>query len=487
MVNVKKSLLVLSLAISALGFAQGASVGKYYPQMYENQQVASSFTAADNKTAAFSAKGQLELSISAMQADPVMKNAHWGFVVYDPSTKTVVTSYRESESFVPASTTKLLTTETAVALLGPNFRWVTQLEYSGEVAPDGTLNGDLYIIGSGDPSLGTGKGGASTYSGIVNEFLSAIREKGIKRISGNITIQTAVFKENKLPSLPESIVWMEHGNYYLPVGSTVNIDPRREKLTVKQSNPFQDVKRYFYVSPYNRQMVFADEYSPVTLTTKLPDAPAYLANSLRTALLKNGISISGPVVSKLTADNVTKREIITAYKSPPLKDIIYATNQPSDNALAEALLRTVGFQKAGDQSLQSGRDVVTAHLSATGFDMNGLSYMDGSGLSKSNLVTPIAQAKFLANLMKSSYFKDFYQSLPIAGQSGTLKRMFAGPSYGQIFAKTGTLNKVKTLAGYIQTRSGKVLTFSLLVNNYAGSVDQVKVRMEQLLDPAVLL
>jgi len=102
-------------------------------------------------------------------------------------------------------------------------------------------------------------------------------------------------------------------------------------------------------------------------------------------------------------------------------------------------------------------------------------------------VTPISQVKFLTSLMNEKYYRSFYESLPVGGQTGTLKRMFATNGNGQIFAKTGTLNKVKTLAGYLKTNSGKTLVFSLLINNYAGSVDQVKSKMEQILEPALQL
>ena len=138
----------------------------------------------------------------------------------------------------------------------------------------------------------------------------------------------------------------------------------------------------------------------------------------------------------------------------------------------------------GDQTLESGRSAVVEHLKASQFDTSGLSYIDGSGLSRSNLVTPISQVKFLTSLMDENYFKTYFDSLPVGGQSGTLKRMFYGEGNGQIFAKTGTLNKVKTLAGYMKTNTGKTLVFSLLINNYAGSVDQVKSRMDKILQPA---
>ncbi len=432
-------------------------------------------------------KEEIDEIVANMSSDPVLRNANWGFVIYDPKTKQMINSYNENLAFIPASTTKLLTTDTAMALLGGKFVWTTQLEYSGEIDENGVLNGNLYIVGSGDPSLGTGKAGAATYSEITRDFKTAISEKGIKKITGDIIIQTAVFKENKRAELPSNIVWLEAGSYYLPVGTTTDVNPRNEQLNAKRGNPFQDTKRYFYISPYIKKMVFAEKFEGDPVNTKLPDAPAYLANNLRTTLVKSGIVVTGKVVSKMMDPDPEKRIMITAYKSPLLRDIVYDTNQRSDNALAESLLRMVGFQRDGDQTLETGKIVIREHLESVQFDTNGLAIADGSGLSRSNMVTPIAQVKFLSELMKTSYYKEYFDSLPIGGQTGTLKRSFMGNGYGQIFAKTGTLNKVKTLAGYIKTRSGKTLPFSLMINNYAGSVDQVKSRMEKILDPAVNL
>lgn len=481
MLQFKKNILVAGLIFSAFGYAQN-TVATHYPQMYENQS-----KPGEVKEAILSPKDQIEIGINRMATDPVLKNAKWGFVIYDPKTKKTLSAYNANEAFVPASTTKLLTTETALSLLGSKFRWVTQLEYSGGIDQDGVLNGNLYIVGSGDPSLGTAKAGASTYTQVASDFAYALAGKGIKKVNGNIVLQTAVFKENKMGVLPEHIVWLEQGQYYLPVGTTANIDPRNEKIIVKQPNPFKDEKRYFYVSPYNGKMVYSDVFTGSGVTTKIPDVPATLANSFKSTLVKSGIPVTGTVVSKIVDNEPEKRTVVTAYRSPLLRDIVYDTNQRSDNALAEAILRMVGFQKGGDQSMESGRQVVLQHLQERNFDMEGLNYMDGSGLSKSNNVTPMAQVKFLADIMNAPYYKDFQESLPIAGQTGTLKKMFFGNSYGQIFAKTGTLNRVKCLAGYIKTKTGKTLTFSMLVNNYSGSVDQVKARMEELLDPAVEL
>lgn len=485
MIRLKNIFLAQALAFSAIAFGQGTFASNL-PQTYDNRPTSNvkDFSSSEKL---MTAKELVDININSMMNDPVLRNANWGFVIYDPKTKKVVSSYNENASLIPASTTKLLTTDTAVSLLGERFRWITQLEYSGEIDETGNLQGNLYIVGSGDPSLGTNKAGASSYSGIVEDFIAAISEKGIKKVNGDIIIQTGMFKVNKTQKLPENIVWLENGNYYLPAGSTYSINPENERLIAKPANPFAENKNFYYVSPYIKQMVYADKFEGADLTTKVADPPAYLANSLRTSMVKRGVGVTGKVVAKITDLNPEKRTAITAYQSPTLGEIIYYTNQRSDNALAEATLRMVGFQKKGDQTLESGRSVVVEHLKSSAFETDGLNYMDGSGLSRNNLVTPISQVKFLTNIMNEKYYKMYFDSLPIAGQSGTLKSMFSGEGYGQIFAKTGTLNKVKTLAGYMKTNTGKTLVFSLLINNYAGSVDQVKTRMEKILQPALSL
>jgi len=486
MIRLKNIFLAPLLAMSSITFAQGTFANSNIPQSYDSHpsSIVKDFTAPEKL---MSPKELLDININAMSDDPVLRNANWGFVIYDPKTKKVVSSYNETTPLIAASTTKLLTTETAMSLLGSNFRWHTLLEHSGEIDADGVLQGNLYIVGSGDPTLGTNKAGASSYSAIAADFLDALSSKGIKKVNGDIIIQTAIFKSNKLNQLPENIVWLENGSYYLPAGSTSEISPQNEKLIAKSSNPFPESKNFYYISPYIGQMVYADKFEGAALTTKVADPPAYLANTFRTLLVKRGTPVTGKVVTRLTETNPEPRVKITAYSSPALSEVVYYINQRSDNALAEATLRTVGFQKKGDQTASSGKIVVNEHLKSINFDLDGLNYMDGSGLSRSNVVTPISQVKFLTGLMDRNYFRNYFDSLPIAGQTGTLKSQFVGEGNGQIFAKTGTLNKVKTLAGYLKTNSGKTYVFSLLINNYAGSVDQVKNRMEQILKPALQL
>jgi len=487
MVNFRKYISGITVLTAGLLLAQTTVSSVLYSQTYENQKNTLNLPspAVAVEKAVLSPKELVDINVNTMMTDPVLKNATWGFVVYDPKTKKVISSYNENTPLVPASTTKLLTTETAMNMLGENYRWMTQLEYSGEIDENGVLNGNLYIVGSGDPSLGTNKAGAWSYRDIVADFTGGISREGIKKVNGDIIIQTALFKGN-ISRLPENVVWLESNNYYLPAGTTREINPANEKLIVKKSINAASDKKFFYVSPYAHTMVYAEKYEgDGVLTTKLPDAPAYLANTFKASLVKSGIAVTGKVTPKMTDASPETRKMIASYKSPTLADIVYYTNQKSDNSLAEALLKTVGYFKLGDQTTESGRVVVNNHLKDIQFDLEGLNYMDGSGLSRSNKVTPISQVKYLTSLMDEKYYKSYFNSLPIGGQSGTLKSMFLGEGNGQVFAKTGTLNKVKTLAGYLKTNTGRMLVFSLMVNNYAGSVSQVKAKMEQLLKPAL--
>lgn len=486
MVNFRKYISGITVLASGLFLAQSTVSTVLYTPNTDSQKTFNLPSPVEVvEKAVLSPKELVDINVNTMMTDPVLKNATWGFVIYDPKTKKVISSYNENTPLVPASTTKLLTTETALNLLGENYRWNTQLEYSGTVDENGVLTGNLYIVGSGDPSLGTNKAGASSYREIIDTFKEALSTEGIKKVNGDIIIQTALFKGN-ISRLPENVVWLENNNYYLPVGATKEINPANERLIVKRAMPTESVKKYFYVSPYTNQMVYAEKYEgDGVLTTKLPDAPAFLANSFRATLVKSGIAVTGKVQTKTVDGQPESRKTINVYKSPTLADIVYYTNQRSDNSLAEALLKTVGYFKKGNQTPDSGREVVTEHLKDVAFDFGGLNYMDGSGLSRNNKVTPISQVKYLTSLMGTKYYQTYFNSLPIGGQSGTLKKMFLENGNGQVFAKTGTLNKVKTLAGYIKTNSGKTLVFSLLVNNYAGSVDMVKKRMEQIIQPTL--
>ncbi len=149
-------------------------------------------------------------------------------------------------------------------------------------------------------------------------------------------------------------------------------------------------------------------------------------------------------------------------------------------------MRTVGVFIGKRDSKWSSSQTVMKRLEDVGYFYNGLNYVDGSGLSYDHKVSPISQVKYLSTIKFKPYFQSFYNSLPIGGIDGTLRNSFKNSvHYNSIHAKTGTLNskvRTKTLAGYITLQSGEQLCFSLLINYYTGSVGNIKLKMEQLLN-----
>lgn len=481
----KKMILVMLLAHVSFVMSQIAPTitptisQSIYSEMYKNQQItnAASNLVISTKTPI----EKLEEQVGVFAENSMLKNADWGFCIYNPKTKKIISSYNENTGLIPASTTKLLTTEAALAILKENFTWKTQLDYSGIIDSLGTLQGNLYILGSGDPTLGTTKAGAKSRWDIVENFKYAILNTGIKKINGDIVIQNALFKSSALIA-PARIVWEEYSNYYLPVGTTDDVDLKNQTLV---DDKLSNLKGFVYRSPDTQKLVTTEIFTPKTsLIAKVPMIPLSLAILLRNSLAKSKIPVVGSVFTQLINNNEkSSRTYITENLSPSLKDIVYFTNQNSDNFLAESLLKTVGYYRGGDFSLEKGCISVAEELSDQGFHFDHFSLVDGSGLSRNNSISPIDQVKFLTEMMNQKHFNTYFDSLPIAGQSGTLKSMFkTSDANGNIFAKTGTLNKVKTLAGYIKTKKGETYTFSLLINNFAGSVSALKQKMEKLLN-----
>ena len=483
--NIKKAILPILISLNHFCYAQNDSLSLKNDTDNFNIELNAPSLLFPEKIE-LSPKQRLDYSIDALKYDPVLKNANWGFVLYDPEKKEIISQHNAHRPFVPASTTKLLSTESAMHHLGAKFKYRTQLEYSGSIDSLGVLNGNLYLVGSGDFSFNVGRAKANTYATVFNNFKQALQEKNIKKINGSLIVQTAFFKNNK-PHLPQNTIWLEQKDYFLPVGSVQDTRPEYERILPKNLKFSAEKRKYFYISPYNQQMVYTDSLNSSRFGGKMPDAPAYLANYLKANLSKSGIKITGSILNKLMDPQPEERYYLAHEDSPELSDLVYFTNQTSNNMFAEMLLKNVGYYVKGDFSTETGKAVTLDHFKAQNYDFSGLYLSDGSGLSKQNQVTPISQAKFLAQMMLDENFALYYESLPLAGQTGTLKSMCKGNCYGMVKAKTGTLNKVKTLAGYITTSTGKKCTFSLLINNYNGSVDQVKKRMESLLGPAVSL
>lgn len=430
-----------------------------------------------------SAKEKTDSIISLYNRDPIFKNVKWGFCVYNPKTKKIIVSKDEYRSYIPASTIKLITTSTALSLLGENFRWKTQVNYSGFIDSCKNLHGNLYLVTNNDPTFGYNKLNIFSKLEFFNILIHKIREKGIRKINGNIIIEFVLFKSDVL--LLKKVLKIYYKNYY----SLLN---KKNKFTVDSLIN----KNFNYIIFLKNKLTFQKnnlkntKYPNIYLDSNLSSLIMLFVKEFKTYLDKTQkLKISGKVYLKKyfqIKNSFVNRKKIYTYVSPALKDIVYFINQTSNNYFADKLLNSLGYLIGENPIRKTGINLVKKYLYTQNFDLNSLSYIDGSGLSRFNCITPIAQVKYLSNIMKQPFFNIFFKSLPKAGETGTLKKMFVNSiAIGKLRAKTGTLFNVKGLTGYLDTKSGERLCFSLLVNNFSGNTEIIKKRIETLIESII--
>jgi D-alanyl-D-alanine carboxypeptidase/D-alanyl-D-alanine-endopeptidase (penicillin-binding protein 4) len=461
---------------------------------------------------------KLAASVQQFAADPALKAASVGFCISEAGSGKLLYDYHSGTSLIPASTFKIVTTGAALGLLGEDFRFRTILEYDGNIDKDGTLSGNIYLRGGGDPTLGYARvKGALSLDSLISFFSEAIAAKGIRHIAGNIIADGSYFEEDLVP---DSWAWNDMGNYYGAGASGLNAHENMYELYVQPGTAVDSPVKLGETDPPipglifqsnelltgeagsgDNSCIFGEPYSfsrkiKGTVPTgrknfkvkgSLPDPPAFLAATLAETLKKAGIGGSYQGVNlrllkdKTLSDTASRTRITTLY-SPPLKDIVYQTNLKSINLYAECMLRQCGRQKYGTGSTKVGVRTVTAFWKEKGLDTLGLFMQDGSGLSHYDAISAAQLMQILNLIGKQPYFEAFYNSLPVAGESGAMAPMGKGSVIaGRMHAKSGHMDRVRSYAGYIKARDGRLLSFALIVNNYACSSEEIKRKIEQLL------
>jgi D-alanyl-D-alanine carboxypeptidase/D-alanyl-D-alanine-endopeptidase (penicillin-binding protein 4) len=216
----------------------------------------------------------------------------------------------------------------------------------------------------------------------------------------------------------------------------------------------------------------------ITLAYRHP-ADAYVA-ALSQALADHGIRVAGRVLAR--ADTLARAvDTVVVLQSAPLSEVLPRMQKPSQNQIAELLFRTAGLQASGDGSADSARAVGMRTLATWGITTADVAYRDGSGLSRHDYVTPRAVLKVLHAMWRSPWFMTYRDALPIAGVDGTIAgRMRETPAAGNVRAKTGTLDKARSLSGYVTTADGRLVMFSMLSNNFTLPTRDVE-RVQDLL------
>ena len=334
-----------------------------------------------------------------------------GAWVHDGGTGRTVFESRAGYRRVPASVQKLLTTAAALDRLGTEARFETAVVAHGEVT-EGTLDGDLYLHGSGDPTFDTKA---------LNRLAGRVADSGLDRVSGR--------------------VW----------GDESFFDQRR-------GGPASGFGISPYVGPLSALAFNRGSLLPFSRGWQTNPA-AFAADRLRASLRREDVAVPRPVrVARAPADAST----IAVAESPPLASIVRHTNHVSDNYFAEMLLKGLGARAGGTGSTAAGARVASAYAREAGLSPK---VADGSGLSRANLVAPRDVGRLLLDARSQPWFDAFYRSLPLAGKSGTLhKRMRGTRASGRCRAKTGTLSGVTALAGYCKAPDGDPITFALLMN-----------------------
>lgn len=456
-------------------------------------------------------QNNIQSAINQFAADSELKYGSVSFAVIDLSTGEVISSLNKDMAVPTASTAKLFSTSTALELLGPNYKPKTRIFYDGIIDSTGTLKGNIWIQGGGDPTLGSKYfTNSETKYDFLKTWMKEIQKLGIFRIEGAVIADASKFGYN---GAPDGWNWSDLGNYYGsgPSGLTIfdNLIEMHFSTSSSAGKPtklvstfpvVQDLafhnyvqsstksgdNSYIYGAPYSLDR-FGTGTLPVNnsdfvVKASLPDPEFQMAYEFYSLLLQNNISINEApkAVRQLEIEPLDKSKMTLIYENNgvALIDIITETNMHSVNLFAEHMLNLIGYEKTGIGSTENGINALE-NFWKTKINTAGMHINDGSGLSRTNAISAQHYVSMLEYMSKSKYAAEFKKSLPIAGISGTLKSVCKGQSaQDRMHAKSGTMTRIKSYAGYIDGKSGKKYAFALIANNYECSATVIRQKME---------
>ena len=433
---------------------------------------------------------KLDGSISAIVNTDSFSTGFAGIYIQRLKDHTTLFALNQDRVFLPASNNKILTSAFALQTLGPDFSYHTYVKRSGIMVSNGTLRGNLILVGSGNPILSFKD---------IQDMAKQVKESGIHRIYGNIDYDDSLFDRQRLG---DTWAWDDEPYYYSAQISALNLNEnmievrafpgKKEGLPLRGAlypdigyvklkvsavtGAAKSLNSVYFGRVRGRNIITIAGSIPIsTLTKNAPKAPITIENPSRYAadylvycLHKDGVIIRdsagpSPLVPPKGSVNVAQNV------SPPLSTILRLMNKPSDNLLAECLMKTaaakisgVGTGGEGGTGVQDARAV----LLKIGLIPGELHQSDGSGLSRTNFISPRNFIRTLTFLYKSPNFHIFYVSLPIAGVDGSMRRRLTDTlAANNCHAKTGYVSQVNTVSGYVTDKDGDMIVFSILFNN----------------------
>lgn len=453
----------------------------------------------------------LDRHIDRILAATDAQRGFWGVEVIELAGRKLLYARQAENLFIPASNMKMFTTAAALEKLGPAYQFRTTVESDSLPDASGAV-GDLYLVGRGDPDLGartfpyTYHGPAQPPDRFIEDLADQVKARGVRLVHGALIADDSYFVwEPYAPNwAADDLQW----GYGAPVtalayndnsltlqitpgalpgqSATVQITPVRDyyqpRQRVETTAPGSKPRIYVERQPGSMQLEVWGQIpagsDPITDTVAILNPPRLVGELFRRALEARDIRVTGRVevrhATRLEAATEPQsypqspgRVVLAEHDSPPLREIIKVINKESENLHAEMLLRTLGRVVNHYGSLTSGIEALNAFARQVGI-LPGETYIsDGSGLSREDLVAPHASVKLLLSMAASPNFTAFFESLPISGVDGTLAhRLEQAEVKGRIHAKTGSVEHVNTLAGYMDLPSGKRLVFSIMANNH---------------------
>jgi serine-type D-Ala-D-Ala carboxypeptidase/endopeptidase (penicillin-binding protein 4) len=437
---------------------------------------------------------KLGTAIDAVINRPLFSHLRWGILVQPLSVGLTLYNRDAEKYFTPASNLKLLTTAAALQQLGGKFRIRTSIYQNGK--------GVFRVVGRGDPSLSDTQ---------LQALAQQLKQKGITQIQELIADDSYIQGDIVNPTWQWEDIQSDYG---APVSSfilnqnifSLKLVPQavgkplqvvwadaneaqqwriiNQSVTVAQNQPtYINVTRELSGTVLRIQGQLTASSEPSLVDLPVVDPNYYFLRRFRTALATEKITLGKTLVG---TGGVNQQEI-AFVESPPLSELLAETNLNSNNLYAEALLRALAVEKTkvkNQTSADIGLEVVKASLTKLGVNPANYVLVDGSGLSRRDLVTPEAFVQTLRLIARTPAASIYRASLPVAGKSGTLKGRFQGtPAEGIVQAKTGTLTGVVSLSGYVNAPKYEPLVFSIIVNQS----EQPATVMRQAIDEIVVL
>ena len=456
----------------------------------------------------------IEVVLDTYKKDKDLQHATYSFCVIDAATGKTIKEYNSELALIPASTMKIITTSAALGVLGKDFTYKTNFyTFQKTDSITGLTTSNLLIKGSGDPSFNSSYFYTSD-SVFFNPILQKLKLKGIKKINGSV-IADASFFDNKIPS---SWIWGDIGNYFgaganglsyrdnkfslffnsASVNTTANLESVApsyfsKKIAIQSTVISKGTEDDAFVfgdpNGYSRKVTgtIPPNKKHYEVEAEMPEPALYFINELQTELTNNNLIgndaklIMNEIPNKY---DVKSAQLVYTHTSPKLEKIVYYTNTKSNNHYAESLLKTIGAFKSGKQgTTENGIDAVKNYWESRGVDVSGLHMADGSGLSRANTITTKIQATVLSKIYRDTMmYNAFNICLPVAGKNGSMTNLCKGSfAENNMRAKTGYINRARGYCGYVKTKAGKELAFSVLFNNYDCTPKEMKLKIEKFL------